>query len=115
MTNKKMTPAEKLKASRKRYKKIWLQLDIANAKRFDEKEVLSVDTYRSSYETRKKEGGRQIDYTTLEHNSQIERRSGQGQRRPRCFRRSLQRAPEHAGCRRRSSDYQVGKGVFNFE
>lgn len=54
MTNKKMTPAEKLKASRKRYKKIWLQLDIANAKRFDEKEVLSVDTYRSSYETRKK-------------------------------------------------------------
>lgn len=32
MTNKKMTPAKKLKASRKRYKKIWLQLDIANAK-----------------------------------------------------------------------------------
>ncbi|SXG98006.1 DNA polymerase II subunit beta [Klebsiella variicola] len=22
---------------------------------------------------------------------------------------------EHAGCRRRSSDNQVGKGVFNFE
>ncbi|EOI2439033.1 hypothetical protein ACMGBB_001920 [Klebsiella pneumoniae] len=57
MTNKKMTAAEKLKASRQRHKKIWLQLDIANAKRFGEKEVLSVDTYRSPYETRKKRGG----------------------------------------------------------
>ncbi|HBW5551739.1 TPA: hypothetical protein MNP25_002829 [Klebsiella pneumoniae] len=56
MTNKKMTAAEKLKASRQRHKKIWLQLDIANAKRFGEKEVLSVDTYRSPYETRKKRG-----------------------------------------------------------
>ncbi|HIE7308872.1 TPA: hypothetical protein ACXPDQ_001129 [Klebsiella pneumoniae] len=56
MTNKKKTPAEKLKASRKRYKKIWLQMDIANAKQFGEGEVLSVDTYRSPYETRKKRG-----------------------------------------------------------
>ncbi|HBX7707121.1 MULTISPECIES: hypothetical protein [Klebsiella pneumoniae complex] len=56
MTNKKMTAAEKLKALRERHKKIWLQLDIANAKRFGEKEVLSVDTYRSPYETRKKRG-----------------------------------------------------------
>ncbi|EPY5206166.1 TPA: hypothetical protein MD920_002861 [Klebsiella pneumoniae] len=56
MTNKKMTAAEKLKASRERHKKIWLQLDIANTKRFGEKEVLSVDTYRSPYETRKKRG-----------------------------------------------------------
>lgn len=56
MSNKEMTPAEKYKASRKRYKKIWLKLDIANAKRFDEKEVLSVDGYRSPYETRKKRG-----------------------------------------------------------
>lgn len=56
MSKEEMTPSEKYKASRKRYKKIWLQLDVANARRFDEKEVLSVDGYRSPYETRKKRG-----------------------------------------------------------
>ncbi|HBY8225918.1 TPA: hypothetical protein ACH27V_002442 [Klebsiella quasipneumoniae subsp. similipneumoniae] len=56
MSKEAITPSEKYKASRKRYKKIWLQLDIANAKRFEEKEVLSVDGYRSPYETRKKRG-----------------------------------------------------------
>ncbi|HHN5943441.1 TPA: hypothetical protein ACRRGN_000865 [Klebsiella pneumoniae] len=56
MLREAMTPSEKYKASRKRYKKIWLQVDIANAKRFEEKEALSVDGYRSPYETRKKRG-----------------------------------------------------------
>ncbi|HHT0320958.1 hypothetical protein FOT81_25255 [Raoultella planticola] len=57
MSNEELTtPNEKYKTSRKRYKKLWLKSDIANAKRFDEKEVVSVDGYRSPYETRKKRG-----------------------------------------------------------
>ncbi|MGG7704399.1 hypothetical protein PGO08_22510 [Klebsiella aerogenes] len=56
MSKEEMTPSEKYKASRKRYKKILLQLEVANARRFDEKEVNSVDGYRSPYETRKKRG-----------------------------------------------------------
>ena len=47
----------------------------------------------------RKEGEQQIDTIKIEHCSQIERRAGQGQCWPRCFRHRLQRAPEHAGCR----------------
>lgn len=56
MSHEEITPAEKYKASRKRYKKSWLQSEIANAKRFDAGEVASVDGYRSPFETRKKRG-----------------------------------------------------------
>ena len=51
-----MTPTEKYKAARKRYKKHRLQSDIANAKRFEADDVAPVDGYRSPYETRKKRG-----------------------------------------------------------
>ncbi len=63
MSNEEMTPAEKYKAARKRYKKHWLQSDIANAKRFEADDVAPVDGYRSPYETRKKEGEQQINVT----------------------------------------------------
>ncbi|HCT4438374.1 TPA: hypothetical protein OTX98_003349 [Klebsiella aerogenes] len=56
MSKEEMTPAEKYRASRKRYKNRWIQSDIANARRFDEKEVASVDGYRSPYEAKKKRG-----------------------------------------------------------
>lgn len=56
MSKEEMTPTEKYKASRRRYKNRWLQSDIANLSRFNEKEVESVDGYRSPYDMRKKRG-----------------------------------------------------------
>ncbi|BBV65680.1 MULTISPECIES: hypothetical protein [Kluyvera] len=56
MSHEEMTPAEKYKAQKNRYKKHVLQSEIANAKRFETGEVTSVDGYRSPYEMRKKRG-----------------------------------------------------------
>lgn len=56
MQKEELSPSEKILSERKRYKKSQTDLDVANARRFEDGDVSAVDTYRSPHELRKKRG-----------------------------------------------------------